>query len=327
MLSLCKIFNIMLNRRILRIKAFKVLYSYAENPSMTLQEARRQLQESIEATRMLYLFLLDVIPALTSLAAGMIRDAQGKFNPTEEERHPNMKFAENRISPLLSEDPDFRKAIDRAKLSWDQNDALVRSLYESIRSKDYFKEYMSDPERSVAQDANLFIRIFEEEFVDNEYVEKTIGDYSIWWSDDLAYALSCCCDTMKEFSQGKRWKLPPLYRSDMAGGRNVESDRDFVFTLLETSYSNFDKCQKLISEQVDKWDDDRIFTTDVVLIVMGLCEAKAFPSMPVKVTINEYVEISKYYSTPKSRSFVNGLLDRLIKKGIDAGEIVKTGEK
>ena len=137
---------------------------------------------------------------------------------------------------------------------------------------------------------------------------------------------------MKDFAAGKRWTLPELYKSDMvkAGHGNpkqkVDSDKDFVFKLLRTSYVNYGKYLKRIAEMVPDWDDNRLFVTDIELIVMGLSEAKAFPDMPLRVTINEYVEISKFYSTPKSRQFVNGLLDKLVKKLIEEGEIVKTVE-
>ena len=314
----------MLNRRILRIKAFKVLYSYAENQSMTLAEAESLLEASCEATRSLYLFMLDIIPYLTAEARTRIENAKKKFNPTEEERNPNLKFTRNLISPLLEQDPDFQKIISRRKLSWDSYDALVRSVYDSICTKDYFKEYMASPESSLAEDASLFIRIFEEEFVDNDELAKILEDMSILWCDDLAYSLTTCCDTLKSLAKGYRWSLPPLYRSEMDLSKNAESDKAFIYKLLRTSFACFGKYAPLVAGNTTQWEKDRLFTVDTVLIVMGLSEAKAFPAMPLRVTINEYVEISKFYSTPKSRSFVNGLLDRLIKKQIEEGDIVKT---
>jgi N utilization substance protein B len=315
----------MLNRRILRIKAFKILYSFAENPSMALSEAESQLTTSCEATRSLYLFMLSIIPYLTREAAARIENASRKFNPTEEEKNPNRKFVSNAISPLLDDDPDLNKLLERRKLSWEPFDAFIRDTYDSMTKKEYFKEYMSVPERSLAEDAALFIKMFEEEFVDSVELEKILEDLSIWWNDDLAYSLGVCCDTMKALAKGKRWELPPLYRSDMVSSKSAGSDKAFVTKLLRTSYSCYDKYFPLVASSTDQWKEDRLFTTDTVLIIMGLSEAKAFPEMPVKVTINEYVEISKYYSTPKSRSFVNGILDRLIRQLMAEGEIVKTG--
>lgn len=291
---------------------------------MTLPEAEALLEASCEATRSLYLFMLDIIPYLTAEARTRIENAQKKFNPTEEERNPNLKFTRNLISPLLEQDPDFQKIISRRKLSWEPYDALVRSVYDSICTKDYFKEYMASPESSIAEDAALLIRIFEEEFVDNDELAKILEDMSILWCDDLAYSLTTCCDTLKSLAKGYRWSLPPLYRSEMDLSKNAESDKAFIYKLLRTSFACFGKYAPLVAGNTTQWEKDRLFTVDTVLIVMGLSEAKAFPAMPLRVTINEYVEISKFYSTPKSRSFVNGLLDRLIKKQIEDGDIVKT---
>ena len=236
-----------------------------------------------------------------------------------------MKFAENSIAPLLDNDPDLTKLLAKRKLSWEQYDAFIRETYDSMTRKDYFKAYMADPERSVAKDASLFIKMYEEEFVDSDALADILEDMSIWWNDDLAYSLTVCCDTMKSLAKGNRWEFPPLYRSDMLSPKPAESDKTFVTKLLRTSYTCYGKFFPLVASSTDQWQEDRLFTTDTVLIVMGLSEAKAFPDLPLRVTINEYVEISKYYSTPKSRSFVNGLLDRLAKKLIEEGEIVKTG--
>ena len=315
----------MLNRRILRIKAFKVMFSFAEDPAKSLAEAESELEVSCEATCSLYLFMLGIIPYLTREASARIESAKGKFNPTEEERNPNMKFVENSIAPLLDNDPDLTKLLAKRKLSWEPFDAFIRDTYDSMTGKKYFKDYMADPERSVAKDAALFVKMFEEEFVESAALAEILEDMSIWWNDDLAYALTVCCDTMKSLAQGKRWEFPPLYRSDMLSPKPAESDKTFVTKLLRSSYTCYDKFFPLVASSTDQWQEDRLFTTDTVLIVMGLAEAKAFPDMPLRVTINEYVEISKYYSTPKSRSFVNGLLDRLAKKLIEEGEIVKTG--
>jgi len=315
----------MLNRRILRIKAFKVLYSYAENPSMSLKEARAQLELSCKATRSLYLFMLAIIPALTEEARARIEAARHKFNPTEEEKHPNLKFVENALAPILAEDPDFQKAVSREKLSWEQYDALLRKMFDSIRSKPYYERYMASPERSLSADVKLFTRIYEEEFVDNADLEDILEDLSIYWNDDLAYALTCCCRTLESFAAGERWSLPPLFLSDMAGHEGMDSDRAFVENLLRAAYSGYGKYFDKIAEAVPKWDRDRLFIIDIVLIICGLAEAKTFPEIPVKVTINEYVDISKYYSTPKSRSFVNGTLDGIIRDMLASGEIVKSG--
>ena len=302
----------MLNRRILRIKAFKVIYTYAENPTLSLKEAEAQLDRSCEATRDLYLFLLSIIPALTAEAKSRIEAAMGKFNPTEEEKHPNMKFAENKIAPLLAEDPDFSKLVSRKKLSWDQYDVLLRHLYDTIKTRDYYAAYMDSGEDSLKEDARLWEKIFENEFEDNAELEDILEDLSIWWNDDLAYSLSWCCRSVNEHGKGARWSLPPLYMSELSD--KEESDKAFVVKLVRKAISGYDAYVDAISKSTPKWDLTRICSTDLALIVAGLAEADVFTNIPSKVTINEYVEISKYYSTPESRAFVNGLLDKLINK-------------
>lgn len=306
----------MLNRRILRVKAFKVLYAYAENPDLSLKEALQSLDASCEATRDLYLYMMAVIPALAAEAARRIEAARGKFNPTEEDLHPRMKFVQNGVSALLEQDPDFARLLEKKKISWANNDALVNSLYETLKTREYFQEYLKADEQSLQEDVRLWQRIFQEEFEDNEALAAILEDSSIFWADELPYVLGTCIRSLEEMGRTGRWNYPPLYQSDIlsAQGKAVDSDRDFVHKLVTASYGRYAEYSNLVAGSVSKWDQDRLYTTDTVLIVMGLTEAETFPEIPVKVSINEYVEISKYYSTPKSRGFVNGLLDRLIKE-------------
>lgn len=306
----------MLSRRILRIKAFKVLYSYAENPAMTLKEAEAELEQSCEATRDLYLYMLSIVGPLTAEASSRIEAARSKFKPSEEELNPNMKFVENGIAPLLAEDPDFQKLIKKKKFNWDQCDVLLRKLYETIRERDYFKKYMESEKHSIKEDAQLWSNIFANEFEDNEDLEQILEDMSIYWNDDLAYVLNWCCRTMDELGKGKRWDLPALYQSELPGNEGRESDKAFVTVLLRKAFTNYAKYSDMVAERTPKWDKNRICATDLALIACGLAEAEAFPQIGFKTTINEFVEISKFYSTPESRAFVNGLLDKLINKGI-----------
>ena len=306
----------MLNRRILRVKAFKVLYAYAENQDLTLKEALASLDASCEATRDLYLYMMAVIPALTAEAARRIEAARGKFNPTEEDLHPRMRFAQNAVSTLLLEDPDFRRLTEKKKISWANDDALVSSLYETLLTRPWFQAYLDGQEASLQADIRLWQQFFQEELEDNEELQAILEDSSIFWADELPYVLGTCIRSLEEMGRTGRWSFPPLYQSDIlsAQGKPAESDRDFVHKLVTASYGRYAEYSALVAGSVSKWDQDRLYTTDTVLIVMGLTEAETFPEIPVKVSINEYVEISKYYSTPKSRGFVNGLLDRLIKE-------------
>ena len=316
----------MLNRRILRIKAFKVLYANILAGNSSLAQAETQLDQSCEATRDLYLYMLSVVPALTQIARDRIDAAKTKLRPTEEDLNPNMKFADNALAKLIAEDVDLNKLLAKKKFSWAQYDLILKKVMTSVASKEYFQKYMESDKVSLAEDCKLFTKIFEEEFVDLEELEMMLEEKSLYWNDDLAYALTWCCRSFKDFAAGKSWSMLPLYQSDMLEGPDVESDNRFVHKLLQSSYAAYEKYAAMVAESVTGWERERLFSTDVVLIAMGLAEAVTFSEIPVKVTLNEYVEIAKFYGTPKSRAFVNGLLDRLIQKLAEEGAIVKKGK-
>lgn len=316
----------MLNRRILRIKVFKVLYSTMMSGNVSLTEAESDLDASCEATRDLYLFMLGIVSPLTNIAKEKIEAARGKFNPTEQERNPNMKFADNALAVLLDSDPDFTRIFKKKKFSWEQYDLFLKKIYASVCSREYYADYMAAPGSSLEEDCRLFIKIFENEFAESEDLEKILEDMSILWNDDLAYSLTFVCRTLEGLAKGERWSLPALYLSDMSKKAGMEDDRLFARKLLRSAYTGCQKYSAMVSESVSNWDRERIVSTDMALIVQGMAEAATFPTIPVKVTINEYVEISKFYGTPKSRIFVNGLLDRLIQKMSNDGLVQKTGK-
>lgn len=306
----------MLGRRILRIKAFKTVYSFAENRSMTLKEAAAQLNKSCEATRDLYLLMLSLPQAVTAEALSRIQAAQGKFNPTEEERHPNFRFTNNSIARILNQDSEFNSILKKKKFSWDQSDVLLRHLYETLRQRDYYKQYMEAPECTPRMDAQLWVKFFEQELIDNPDLEPILEDMNIWWNDDLAYALTWVCKTVEDLVRGKQWSMPELYQSDMRKVAGMDDDSAFVHKLVERAIAGYDRYCGCIAQRTPKWDLNRICTTDLVLIACGMAESELFPNTPAKIIINEYVEISKFYSTPESRAFVNGILDKLINKTI-----------
>ena len=218
----------MLNRRILRIKAFKVLYSSMAAGNMSLAEAESVLEESCEATRDLYIFMLGIVSPLTAVARERIEAAKAKFNPSEEERNPNMKFAGNRLAALLDADPDFTKIFRKKKFSWEQYDLFLKKIYASVSGKKYFADYMASPESSLKEDCRLFVKIFEKEFVDSPELETILEDMSIYWNDDLAYSLTFVCRSLDSIAKGERWSLPALYMSDLVPGPDKESDKLFV---------------------------------------------------------------------------------------------------
>ncbi len=315
----------MLNRRILRIKAFKTAYACVLSGNMGVEDAKAQLKESCEATRDLYIFMSGVVSPLTQIARERVEALKAKFNPTEEERNPNMKFCENRLAVALDEDVDLAKLLKQKKFSWAQYDLFLKKVLDSVYSKKYFADYMASGESSLEEDCKLFIHIFEEEFVDSKELASILEDMSLYWNDDLAYSLTYCCKAFEDIARGGKWTLPKLYLSQTRQGvAGVEDDEVFVKRLLSLTLVNYDKYSQMVYDNARGWDADRLFLSDVVLVVMALAEVMDFPTIPVKVSINEYVELAKFYGTPKSRVFVNGILDRIVKKLSEDGQLQKS---
>ena len=244
----------MLNRRLIRIKVFKVLYSVVASGSDSLIEAEKTLNYSCEKTLHLYYFMLNAAVALRNAAQTRIETGLKKFNPTPEERNPNRKFALNAVSSYLAGDPRFVK-----------------------------------------------------------YCE----DHGLLWNDDLGFVLSAIVRNLEHLRSHGTLPVPGVFLKD--------DDREFAVELLRAAVRGYGRYMDIVVSNTSNWDPDRVVTTDLVLIVQGIAEAVRFPNIPLKVTINEYVEISKFYSTGNSKVFVNGLLDRILRKMVDTGEVVKTG--
>lgn len=307
----------MISRRLIRIKAFKVLFSAVCSDSKTLEAAQKELLNSCEKTKELYYFLLNIAPSLVNVASDRIDAGLRKFHPTEEQAHPNYKFVNNRFVKLLNDDPAFGSFCQKRSLVWGEYDVFVRKVYNSIVASDYYQEYMNSGNDSFEEDCRLFSRIYEEEFEDNEKLEEILEDMSLYWIDDLEYTLNVILKNIDTVISKKAIVHPNTFMK--------EDDKEFAVTLLSEAMTHHDEYMRLVSENASNWKSDRIVLTDAVIIVLGLAEAVCFSNIPIKVTINEYVDLSKFYSTPNSRVFVNGVLDKLIQQKVSSGEIVKVG--
>ena len=306
----------MLSRRLIRIKVFKTLFAFVGSESDNVNAAQKTLLESCDKVRDLYYFMLNISGPLVRVAEEKIAAGLRKFHPTEAEANPNYKFVRNRFAALLSDDPEFGRICAKRGLGWGEYEPFVRHVYNSMITKDYYRDYMASEEDSFEADCRLFSCIFQDEFEDNEELESILEDLSLLWIDDLAFALNAVIAGIDETARKKRIVHPNTFLK--------EDDKEFALRLLSESIVRYDEYFKL-EEHLDNWKSDRLVSTDAALIVMGITEAVVFPTIPVKVTINEYVEIAKYYSTPNSRIFVNGILDRIIQEKIREGEIVKQG--
>lgn len=308
----------MLNRRLIRIKAFKVLYSSVCSSNASLRSVEEELFHACEDTRRLYYFMMHLPLALSRMAKERIELGLKKFHPTEEERNPNRKFADNALSALLESNDLFMTFCTNQGLLWDDNWATyAKKLFNRLLTRDYFRRYMAEPTTSLREDCQLFSRIYRQELEDDPDLEQMLEDASLYWADDLGYVLNVILRSLSIIKTKEKLELPPLFMKD--------DDREFAKELLAYSYTHYNEYLELVKENISNWDLDRLVVTDITLIVMGIAEAVRFETIPVKVTINEYVEVSKFYSTQNSKVFVNGLLDRLVRDMQQKGVVVKRG--
>lgn len=309
----------MLNRRLIRIKVFKSLFSAVSSGADSAINIEKSFLTSCDKTKDLYFFMMNVAVALKRAADAKIEAGLKKYHPTPEEKNPNMKFSENLFVERILNEEKFVSYVEREGLLWNNDELIlyVKRLYAKISEKDYFKSYMASPERSFKEDCNLFINIFTEEFEDDETLEQILEDMSLFWMDDLGFVLMTIVSNIEFLRDRDRFVIPKTFLKD--------DDREFAVELMNYSFMNYHKYYDKVAENLSNWDSDRLVNTDIALIVLGVAEAVRFSNIPVKVTINEYVEISKFYSTVNSKVFVNGLLDKLIQGMLASGEIVKSG--
>ena len=271
----------------------------------------------VKKTLDLYCMMLQLPIALKKVAEERIEIGLKKFQPTPEEANPNRKFVENGFVQILENDLKFLKLCESRGLLWREYETFVKRLYAAISSREYFKEYMANEQRSLKEDCALWRNIFEQELEDNEALEDILEETSLFWMDDLGYVLNMILKNMGAISKSGTVAVPEVFQN--------EDDKAYAKKLLTQSLVKYDEYTKLISEHVSNWDMERLVATDLALIVMGITEAVTFETIPLKVTINEFVDISKYYSTANSRIFVNGLLDKMLQKMYREGTIVKSG--
>ena len=312
----------MINRRLIRIKVFKELFSKVSTGSYDVVPAENELLAACKKTRELYCLMLLLPVELSKMAQEKIDTGLQKFHPTAQEMNPSFKFAQNKFSELVANDEEFLKYCKHHGISWETKFLTVRSIFNSMCSKEYFQKFMSGSEVTIGganlkDSVKLFERIYKAELEDSEAVGDMLEEQCSLWSDDLGYVLLTILKDLKQIAKSGKITVPDVFMK--------EDDEAFAKKLLKACMINYDEYTELAQSFLSKWDVERVVSTDLTLIVMGIAEAVKFETIPLKVTINEYVEISKYYSTPKSKVFVNGLLDRVLQKLQKEGKIHKQG--
>jgi len=315
----------MLSRRHLRIKVLQSLYAYFQTSDGQVNLIEKGLLSSIESIYDLYIYLLSAILETRDFAENRLEDARQKFLPTPEELNPNTRFIENAFLKQLASNRDLQKHIGRLKISWADYQETFRKIYNNFRNSEMYASYMNAPSSSYRGDKDIVLAMFSEFMFNNEVFTSIFEEKNIHWADDIDTAATLVAKTFRKwtFTMDDYQTLPPLMINPDEEGEDLI--KDFVLKLFRKTILNSKESGKRIAERAQNWELERIAVLDVIILKMALCEFMEFPTIPVKVTINEYIEISKEYSTPRSRQFVNGMLDKLVSDLREIGAIKKTG--
>lgn len=297
------------------------VYSFFQSEDANLPAGEKDLLRSIDRTYDLYLTALIFPCELADLAANKQEIARNKMLPTQEDLNPNMKFLNNRLIAKIRNSNAVQKAVDAHRIGWQNDQAieLIRKTWESIKNWDAYKVYMSSGINSWEEDVEFVTDIFRKHVGDSDLFEQYIEEMSLHWPGDMNMAVApALLKTCESVTEEDELKLAPLYK-------DPEDDKKFVLELFRKTVVDHATSSALIGEKTKNWEVDRIAVMDVILMEMAITELRNFQSIPVKVTLNEYIEISKTYSTPKSRQFINGILDKLVADFREKGWIQKTG--
>jgi N utilization substance protein B len=310
----------MLNRRHLRIKVFQAIYSYLRGAKNDLGVGERELIASINRIHELFMLHVSVFIELQKFAVKRIENRKNKRLPSEEDLNPNLRFVQNELLNALVNSDSLQKKVEKYKISWIDHDDVVQKLYKTIEDSNTFKKFMNGTEYDVETQKNFVLKIYREFVADNEILQDLFEEKSIHWTDDHYFVCGYLVKFFKGFASkfSENFRAPELYK-------DLEDDLDFVKTLYRQTLVHDEAYQEIIMEKAKNWDADRIAIVDFILMKMAVCELVKITSVPVKVTLNEYIELSKTYSTPKSKVFINGILDKIVPDLKEKGEIRKIG--
>lgn len=309
----------MISRRIIRIKVLQILYAFFTTPDTSINNTEKELFFSLQKTFDLYHYLMALVIEIEKFAEDRIEMGKKKHRPTNADLDPNIRFVNNRLIAQLKSNISLTKYLESSKLSWADQEDLVRKLYLSLLDQDFYKEYMDAAQNGYADDRKLVEDIFKYLILYSEDIESLLEEQSIYWNDDLDFVVSMILKTFKKFKEfsDERQALLPMFKDD--------EDRQFAKDLYRKVVLNHKENEALIKQHTVNWDIERIAFIDNLILELALTEFLYFPSIPTKVSMNEYIELSKYYSTEKSRNFINGILDKALKDLKKADKILKAG--
>ena len=296
----------MINRVLIRLKIVQIVYAYYQNGGKNLDTAEKELFFSLSKAYDMYNYLLLLMVEITKQAERKQSAAKNKLLPTAEELYPNTKFVDNRFIAQLEVNKQLLEFSETQKKTWENESEFVKRLCEVIMNSDIYKEYMECETSSYEEDRELWRKIYKRIIFNNNELDQVLEDQSLYWNDDKEIVDTFVLKTIKRFEEqnGANQPLLPEFKD--------EEDQDFARRLFRRAILNAEYYRHLISENTRNWDLDRVALMDIIIMQIALAEILSFPNIPISVTLNEYVEIAKLYSTPKSGSFINGTLDGIV---------------
>jgi N utilization substance protein B len=309
----------MISRRLLRIKALLALYAFNRREDNNLSQAETELMFSIGKTYDLYHYLLLLVLELADIACEKIDQGLQKRMPSAEDLNPQRQFIDNLVIDQLRKNLELKNYISSKKLTWINYSHIPRLLYNKMIAWDVYDEYMKTGNHNYLSDKKFIIRLVTDLFSNSEDLQSSLEEQSIYWNDDMEYISSMIEKTLKKFKADSAVNTPlmPLFKN--------EEDQEFVKILFRKAIQHSEKCSELIDKNTTNWEVDRIALMDILVMQLAITEILEFPEIPVRVTLNEYIEIAKYYCTSKSSTFVNGILDNIVKEIRDRGLFNKSG--
>ena len=294
------------------------LYAFNRREDDNLTLAEKELMFSIDKTYDLYHYLLQLVMELSDIASGKIEMAMQKRIPTHEDLNPKRKFIDNKAIEQVRNNASLKHYIETRKISW-VNSHIPRLLYNKMLNWDVYKEYMAAESGNYQADRKFVINLVTDLFLQSEDLQSYLEEQSIYWNDDMEYVSAMIEKTLKKFKNESSGnvQLMPLFKN--------EEDEEFVRILFRKGVMNQKKCSEFIDRNTTNWEVERIALMDILVMQLAITEILEFPEIPVRVTLNEYIEIAKYYCTSKSSTFVNGILDKIVKEIRDSGELKKSG--
>ena len=315
----------MLNRRFLRVKVLQQIYAYHQAEETDLLAAERRLLNSVDSLYELFIRQLTFWVEVKCFAERRIEENMHKNFPTEEDLNPNRKFVNNRVINALENNRDLHALQEKYKINWDNDrEDFIRGFYNRLREYPEYKEYMSSPKDSFASDKKLILDIIDNYMEDDDVLFDFYSDKNLVYNSDYQICLFLLWKFFNEMevSFDANTKIPAAFKTE---NDETNDDKNFIVRLFRLTMKNADNYRELVKANISNWDYDRIALMDKIIIFMALTEFCQFHDIPMKVTINEYIEISKYYSTPDSRRFVNGILDKLSEQLKAEGKLIKSG--